>query len=227
MGIFLYYARAVDNTILPALNEIATNQAKPTQQTRIATNMLMDYMYTHPNATIRFYKSDMQLHVDTDAAYLVAPKAKSRAAGYFYLSAKTSSPIPTIPIPLNAPIHVECTLLKHVVSSAAEAETGALFHNCQIAIGLRNMLEALGHTQTSTQVKTDNSTASAYCNGTLKQKRSKTWDMRWYWLRDRVQRGQFIIYWDKGKNNYADYHSKHFPPSYNSLKRPTYILKGF
>ena len=89
------------------------------------------------------------------------------------------------------------------------------------------MLEALGHQQQPTKIKTDNATASAFCNATLKQKRSKTWDMRWYWLQDRIHQGQFIIYWDKGKNNYADYHTKHFPPSYHSLIRPKYILKGF
>ena len=32
-GSILYYARAVDPTMLPALNDIATQQAKPTQKT--------------------------------------------------------------------------------------------------------------------------------------------------------------------------------------------------
>ena len=30
VGTFIYYSRAVDNTIHPALNDIASNQAKPT-----------------------------------------------------------------------------------------------------------------------------------------------------------------------------------------------------
>ena len=46
----------------------------------------MDYLHTYPNAYIRFYASDMILHVDSDAAYLVAPKARSRIAGCFHLS---------------------------------------------------------------------------------------------------------------------------------------------
>ena len=41
----------------------------------------MDYVHTYPNAYIRFYTSDIILHVDSDAAYLVAPKARSRIAG--------------------------------------------------------------------------------------------------------------------------------------------------
>ena len=227
VGTFLYYARAVDNTIHPALNEIASTQAKPTVQTKIATNMLMDYLHTNPNATLRYTKSDMQLHVDSDAAYLVAPQAKSRAAGYFYLSKRPSSTTTAPTPPLNAPIHIECTLLKHVVSSAAEAETGALFHNCKTAIELKHMLEALGHKQRTIPIKIDNSTASSFANATLKHKRSKTWNMRWYWLKDKVRQKELYIYWQQGSKNYADYHSKHFPPSYHTKVRPKYILKGY
>ena len=86
VGSFLYYARAIDNTILPTLNEIALYQAKPTQHTLQKIQMLFDYLNTYPDAEIRFYASDMKLYVDSDAAYLVAPKAKSRISGYSYLS---------------------------------------------------------------------------------------------------------------------------------------------
>ena len=69
-GAFLYYGRAVDPTILPALTDIASAQSNPTTHTMDACHMLMDYLYTYPNATIRFYKSDMILYIDYDAAYL-------------------------------------------------------------------------------------------------------------------------------------------------------------
>ena len=45
----------------------------------------MDYLHTYPNDYIRFYARDMILHIDSDAAYLVAPKSRSRIAGYFHL----------------------------------------------------------------------------------------------------------------------------------------------
>ena len=85
VGTFLYYGRAVEPTILPALNEIATFQAKPTDDTVKRTNMLLDYMYTYPTAVLRHYAGDMQLHIESDAAYLVLPGARSCVAGYFYL----------------------------------------------------------------------------------------------------------------------------------------------
>ena len=45
--------------------------------------MLLDYLSTHPNAKIRYTKLDMILHLDSDAAYLVAPKLRSRVADFF------------------------------------------------------------------------------------------------------------------------------------------------
>jgi hypothetical protein len=56
---------------------------------------------------------------------------------------------------------------------------------------------------------TDNSTASGITNNTVKQKRSKAMDMQFYWIRDRVRQGQYIVYWSKGATNQGDYPSKH------------------
>ena len=102
VGSFLYYARAIDNTIITALNEIALIQAKPTENTQQKIDMLLNYLHTYPNARIRFYASDMVLYVDSDAAYLIADKAKSRIGGYFFCSneSKTNPPTPR----LNGPV---------------------------------------------------------------------------------------------------------------------------
>ena len=51
---FLYYGRAIDPTILTALNEIATQQAKPTINTKAKAQTLMDYLATYPNCNLTF-----------------------------------------------------------------------------------------------------------------------------------------------------------------------------
>ena len=89
------------------------------------------------------------------------------------------------------------------------------------------MLEALGHNQHNIPIKADNSTAVAFSNSMLKEKKSKYWDMRLNWLKDRVQQKQFYIFWDRGSNNMADYATKHFPPSYHQKIRPLYVLKNY
>ena len=132
VGTFLYYGQAVEPTIFPALNKISTFQAKPTSDTVKRTNVLLDYMYTYPTAVLRYYAGDMKFHIESDAAYLVLPGACSRVAGFFYLRAH-NHPQKTYPGHFNAPILVEYSTLKNVVSSAAEAECGGLFHNCTTA----------------------------------------------------------------------------------------------
>ena len=72
------------------------------------------------------------------------------------------------------------------MASASEAEVAALFMNAQEAVPLRRGLIEMGHPQQATPLKTDNSTATGIANKTIKQKRSKAIDMRFYWLCDRV-----------------------------------------
>jgi hypothetical protein len=224
VGTFLYYARAVDSTFLVALNEISRQQSSPTQATKLATDRLLNFAATYPNASVRFYASDMILHIDTDAAYLVLPNARSRVAGYYYLSSMPTDPPSSVP--MNGPVLVDCSTIRNVVGSVAEAECSGCYRSAQQAIPIRLALIELGHPQPRTPIKTDNSTASGFVNKSIRQKRSKSWDMRYHWLRDRIAQGQFHIFWDKGINNLADYFTKHFPPSHHIEIRPNYILKN-
>jgi hypothetical protein len=92
-GSFLYYAQAVDPTILMQLNEIATEQTKSTGKTQAATNQLLYYLATHPDATIRYHASDMILHIHSDASYLSVSNAQSRLGGLFFLGNKPPTKI--------------------------------------------------------------------------------------------------------------------------------------
>ena len=226
VGSMLYYARAVDPTMLPAINEISGSQASPTQKTMAACRMLLDYASTYPNAILRYHASNMALHIDSDAAYLVLPNARSRYAGHYYLS-NHPAPLPSKPSPKpNGPILTVCKTIKGVMSSAAEAETGGVFGNAQEAIACRISLRALGHPQQATPIKTDNSTSNSFVHANIKQRRSKTWDMRWNWLRDKSTHDMLRIYWDRGQNNQADYFTKHHPPTHHLSMRPQYVLNA-
>jgi hypothetical protein len=92
-GSVLYYARAVDPTVLMPINDIATEQTKATEKTQAATNQLLDYLATHPDATIRYHASDMILHIHSDASYLSVSNARSRLRGLFFLGNNSPSKI--------------------------------------------------------------------------------------------------------------------------------------
>jgi len=215
-GKFLYTARAVDNTMLHALNELCIAATKGTKQTGEALEYFLNYCASNQSAEIIFRASEMILTIDSDAAYQVAPKSRSRAAGYHFFGNKDGKLF-------NGPIFILAKIIKNVMASAAEAETGGLYMNAQEAIPERTTAEELGHIQPPTPLRTDNSTADGIMNKTVKQKQSKAMDMRFYWLQDRVEQGQFKIYWAPGKYNLADYFTKLHPPSHHRKVRPIYL----
>ena len=226
IGVFLYYARVVDNTMLVALGTLAAAQSEGTEATMRAATQFMDYCATHPNATIRYTASDMILHIISDASYLSVTGSRSRLGGWFFLSTNIGStaPLPdTPPPPFNAPVLVNTSIIGNIVASAGEAELGGLFHNCKDGCMLRNTLNDLGHPQPQTPVQTDNACAVGIANETVKQKRSKAIDMRYYWVRDRVRAKQFMVYWRRGAENDADYFTKHHAPAHHRLKRSRYL----
>jgi hypothetical protein len=71
------------------LNDIAAEQTKATEKTQAATNQMLDYLATHPNATIRYHASDMILHIHSDASYLSVSIARSRLGVLFFLGNKS------------------------------------------------------------------------------------------------------------------------------------------
>jgi hypothetical protein len=195
---------SVEPTFLMPLNDIATEQTKATEKTQAATNQLLDYLATHQEATIRYHASDMILHIHSDASYLSVSNARSRIGGLFFLGNN-----PPEQDTLNRSILNVDSVIKNVVASAAKSEVGACFHNAQSGAPLRVTLTKMGHTQPPTPLRTDNSTAFGILKETIKQKRSKSMDMRYHWLTDRVRQKYFDIYWRPGRENLGDYHTKH------------------
>ena len=175
----------------------------------------MDYLHTHPDTVVRFHASDMILYIESDAAYLVLPQARSRVASILYLgNATTGRP------PLNGAIQVICKTLQYVVSSVAKAETGGIFIGGQQAVPIITALSKLNHRQPSsgTRISTDNSTAKGVLSANLRQKLSKAFDMRHWWIKDRIKQGQLELVWETGEENRADYFTKHFPPKHHLLQ---------
>jgi hypothetical protein len=170
----------------------------------------LDYLATHPDAKIRFHASEMILHIHSDASYLSVPKVRIRLGGLFYLGYN-----PPNENKLNGSILSVASVIKNVVASATESEVGACFQNAQTAAPLRVTLLELGHEQPATTLRTVNPTDYGILNETNKQKRSKSMDMKYYWLQDRVRQKQFDVYWLPVKDNLADYHTKHHPAQHH------------
>ena len=88
-------------------------------------------MLRHKN----YHASDMVLAIHSDAGYLNVEDARSRAGGHHFLSENVDNPAN------NGAIYNEASIIKSVMSSAAEAEIGALYINARKGDEIRNILK--------------------------------------------------------------------------------------
>ena len=94
------------------------------------------------------------------------------------------------------------------MASIGEAEYAASFHNAQMGAGLRKTLSDLGYPQPPTYILVDNKVAHGIASNTIEPRRTKSIDMQFHWLRDRVRLQEFIVIWRKGMYNLADIFTK-------------------
>jgi hypothetical protein len=77
LGTLLYWARAVNYTIILAIRTLVTEQAKATEATIDKLTQLLNYCATHPDATVQYVENNVVLHIHSDASYLLEPNAHS------------------------------------------------------------------------------------------------------------------------------------------------------
>ena len=132
-----------------AINDIGISASKATTTTEKAVQQFLNYAYYNPDAEIIFRASDMILMADSDAAYLVAPQARSRAGGYHFLGSKDNTMF-------NGAFYVLARVIKNVMASVMEAKLAALYENAQKIIIFQRTLIDMGHPKPPTDIHTDN-----------------------------------------------------------------------
>ena len=60
-------------------------------------------------------------------------------------------------------------------------------------------------------------------NENTSPKKSKSIDMRYYWIRDRIRQKQFRLEWQPGVTNLADYLTKIHPVKHYQAVRSTFV----
>ncbi len=204
--------------MLTAISSIASTQAEPTKETMENIKLFLHYVASHQNAILTYQASDMVLIVHSNASYLSRPKARSCARGHFFMSSDVTNPHNNGTV-LNIP-----QLIKAVMSSAAEAELGALYINVHKAVPMCQLLTEMGHIQLRTLIQTDNSTACGVVNSNIQPWQTKAMDMRFHWLHCHEAQHQFCFYWAPGKSNLGNYWTKHHCAAHHIEKRPTILI---
>ncbi len=184
VGTLLYYSRAVDPSICTAVQELGSIQSKPSENDMLKMERLLQYVSKHRNNGIRFYASNMCLQFMSDASYLCQPRARSVFGCFNYLGDRNA---------INGPISCGSWMISCVVALVAETELAGGFQAAQISVQHRRILHDLGYPPPPTLLRMDNTVALGLAQGSLNKKRSKSMDMRFFWLIDRVAQKQFIV----------------------------------
>ena len=172
--------------------------------------MLMEYVHTNPKYFIRYHASDIILKVFSDAAFIVLRQSRSRSFDIYNLGRKDNKK-------QNGPIDVLYQTIKNVVASASEAESGGVHLGARHGYPLRIACIELRHTQPEkyTPFETENRTTHGILTSSMRTKLLKSFDMRYWWIKDRIQQNMFDLILASGKKNVADYFTKHHPPWYH------------
>jgi hypothetical protein len=125
---------------------------------------LLDYCASQEEVVLTYHASDMVLAIHSNAGYLNESKAQSRAGGHFFMSSNLQNP------QNNSAVLTIAQIIDAVMSSAAEAELGALFINAKEAVHMQRILQEMGHPQPQTPLQTDNSTAQGVINSWVRPK---------------------------------------------------------
>ncbi len=86
-GTLLYYARAVEYTILPALSAITTKQAKPTEKTKATIKQLLDYCAMQEEPVIA-YKASKNDPCGTQQSLILQRKEFTKPSGRTFFPIK-------------------------------------------------------------------------------------------------------------------------------------------
>jgi hypothetical protein len=174
------------------------NKPNRWEKTKETINQLLDYFASQEEGINSYKASKMILAIHSNAGYCNKKESRSQVGGHFFLTNNDEQP------PNNGAILIIAIIIKAVMSSAAEAEAGALYLNAKEAVYIGQILTKIGHPQPKTSIQTNNLMAKGVINSKVQPKQTKAMDMQYHWLQDHKAQGQFRFYWKPGKTNLAD-----------------------
>ena len=171
-GTFLYYAIAIDNTIIPALSDISSDHSKATKNTAKKVAKLPDYLDSNPNAEIQYRACGIQLAIHSNASYLSVSQYRHRDSGGPFSQWRSTWPknpenfVPTV----NDIILVVWKIMRNIMASAPGAEYGTIFIDAQTDVPICTTLNEMGWKQGPTAIQFDNSTAVSISTKAFREK---------------------------------------------------------
>ena len=109
------------------------------------------------------------------------------------------------------------------MASEDDSKDGTIFVNTQTDVPIHTTLTEMGWKQGPTAIQVDNSNTVGIATKEFRQKKSKAMDMRFYWIKNIIELGQFRLFWRPVPENLGDYHSKHHLPEHRIAVKSKYL----
>ena len=74
---------------------------------------------------------------------------------------------------------------------------------------------------------TDNNTTDKFIKNNMTQKKSKSWELLYHWLREQHNKNRFKFHWKKSSENLTDFHSWRVSTTYHKNIRSRYMSQSF
>ena len=131
------------------------------------TDQLLDYLATHKDTLITYNSRNIKLAVHIAASYISEPQARIGTGDHFFLSNEA-----TIPQNNRAVLNI-AHIIKHIMTSATEAELAALYIIPRESVYIIIISEEMGYKQPPTTLQRDDEIAEVVIKGIVQQKRTK------------------------------------------------------
>ena len=114
--------------------------------------------------------------------------------------------------------------MRIILVSATEAKLVPPFVNYQQGLTMHIALTEIGHEKIPSPALTDRAIGYGFFNDNIRQGHQRSISMIFYWSRDRVRQGKFLVYRVAGEKNLAEHSTKNHPTSHHRSKQITDIV---
>jgi hypothetical protein len=177
-GTLMYYPIVLDTTLIIPVNVLASEKTRETSDTADKTIKLLNYCNTHPEATLHYHASDMIINIHSEVSHLSDMESKIQAGGFLYMGSNTDKTNRLT----NGSILIIGTVHKYIMVSAGKVNNSPLYHT-----------RRTGASSPPKTLETDNTTATGYINGTVKQTCTRAMDMHFYLVKCKVKKASFMF----------------------------------
>jgi hypothetical protein len=197
VGALLYLTSLTRVDISYAVGTLTRYMSKPTHAACRAVARVLNYLQKFPHLGLRYKRMDMDMHAYTDSDWAACLKTRKSISGCLVILAGCCIAWLSKQQPI-------------VAASSMEAEYISLFFLVQLLTWIRALMMEMDLLEegNATLIHIDNTSAKALASNPVFHQRSKHIDVKFHWLREKVEQGAVTLAYVCTEDQRADIMTK-------------------